>query len=69
MKASEIRKDEKGALQNRIAQMRAELETLYLQKATGGLENPKKIKEVKRDIARALTVSRERSLRESTKNE
>ncbi|OGQ37049.1 MAG: 50S ribosomal protein L29 [Deltaproteobacteria bacterium RIFCSPHIGHO2_12_FULL_43_9] len=69
MKASEIRKDEQAALQNRVADMRKELEALYLQKATGGLENPQKIKEVKRDVARVLTILREKFLQESDKNE
>lgn len=67
MKASEIRKDEKLALQNRAIEMRKQLEMLYLQKATGGLENPKKIEEVKRDIARVLTILQEKSLQESNK--
>lgn len=67
MKASEIRKDERVVLQNRAIAMRKQLETLYLQKATGGLESPKNIKEVKRDIARVLTILREKSLLESNK--
>jgi large subunit ribosomal protein L29 len=60
--ATELRKSEVNTLESRAADLRKQLETLFMQKATGGLENPKKIMEVKRDIARVLTVLKEKTL-------
>lgn len=67
MEASNLRTEESSALLAKSSDLRKQLETLFLQKATGGLENPKKIMEVKRDLARVLTVLKEKSFQESSK--
>ena len=46
-----------------VRSLREELFNLRLQQATGQLENPAVIKDVKRNIARVKTVIRERELR------
>jgi large subunit ribosomal protein L29 len=51
-------------LQNRIASARRELLNLRFQLATGQLDNTERVGQVKRDIARALTVLRDRDLYE-----
>jgi len=49
-------------LEARVKEMKAELFNLRFQLATGQLDNPKRIKEVKKDIARVQTVRREREI-------
>jgi large subunit ribosomal protein L29 len=51
-------------LQNRIASARRELLNLRFQLATGQLDNTERLGQVRRDIARALTVLRARDLYE-----
>ena len=48
-------------LQSEIRQMREQLFKLRWQAVHGQAENPRKIREVRRDIARHLTVLTERS--------
>ena len=56
MKAAEVRELDVEELQRRVAQTRRELFNLRFQHATGQLENTGQIKEVRRNIARLLTV-------------
>ncbi|MCK8061520.1 MULTISPECIES: 50S ribosomal protein L29 [unclassified Fusibacter] len=49
-------------LNNKLVDLKTELFNLRFQHATGQLDNPLKIKHVKRDIARVSTVIREREL-------
>ena len=66
MKATELRDlDDKG-LREHIATQRRELFGLRLQHATGELENTAGLRSAKRDLARALTIARERGLDLST---
>jgi large subunit ribosomal protein L29 len=62
MKASELRDlDDKG-LREHLATARRELFGLRLQHATGELENTAGLSSAKRDVARALTVARQRGI-------
>ena len=47
-------------LDARLADARQELFNLHFQSATGALENAARVREVKREIARILTVQNER---------
>ena len=60
MKAPEIRDLETEELHGRIAELKEELFNLRFQLATGQLDNHRRMREVKRDIARIRTVLRER---------
>ena len=63
MKASEIREKTKSELEKELKELKSELFKLRFQLATNQLENPMKIKEVKKSIARVKTIMRERELR------
>lgn len=65
MKASELRNLTREELQNRLKEAQRELFNLRFQIATGQLKNFNRITEVKRDIARILTVLRETELEEA----
>jgi large subunit ribosomal protein L29 len=56
VKAAEVRELDVEELQRRVAQTRRELFNLRFQHATGQLENTGQIKEVRKNIARLLTV-------------
>ncbi len=62
MKANRFRELSDQELQDRVAEYKSELFNLRFQLATGQLENPMRIKEVKRDIARVKTIIRQREL-------
>ena len=59
MKASEIRKMSAAELNEKLASLKKDLFFLRMQHATNQLDNPVKIAEVKRDIARVKTIIRE----------
>lgn len=59
MKASNLRDMTSAELSNQLIELKSELFNLRFQLATGQLENPLKIKSVKKDIARVKTVLRE----------
>ncbi|MBT9258969.1 MAG: 50S ribosomal protein L29 [Clostridiales bacterium] len=67
MKAEELRELTDEELERKIRDLKAELFNLRFQKATGQLENPMRLRDVRRDIARALTVRRERQLQAAGK--
>ena len=52
-------------LEKELGELKTELFKLKFSLATNGLDNPMKIKSVKKDIARINTVLRERELQES----
>lgn len=56
MKPAEVRELDVEELQRRVAETRRELFNLRFQHATGQLENTGQLKEVRRNIARLLTV-------------
>jgi large subunit ribosomal protein L29 len=62
MKAEEIRSLADAELVQKAKDLRVELFNLRFQLATGQLDNPQRIKAVKRDIARLLTETRVREL-------
>ena len=64
MKATEIRELSAEELAVKLTDLKKDLFNLRLQHATNQLENPTRIAEVKRDIARVNTILRERELSE-----
>ncbi len=62
MKASDIRKMSSAELETKLGELKKDLFQLRLQHATNQLENPVRIAQVKRDIARVKTVIRELEL-------
>ena len=59
MKASEIRELSNAELNEKLTTLKAELFNLRFQHAINQLENPMRMKEVKKDIARIKTVLRQ----------
>lgn len=62
MKTSEIRDLTTAEIEQQIKAHKEELFNLRFQLATGQLENPARIREVRKFIARTKTVLREREL-------
>lgn len=65
MKASEIRELTQEELQAKLKDLKAELFNLRFQLAINQLDNPMRIKAVKKDIARVQTVLRQNELNDS----
>ena len=65
MKASELREIPVEELETKLKDLKEELFNLRFQLAINQLENPTRIKAVKKDIARVSTVLREIELAES----
>ncbi len=61
-KLAEIRDLPLEHIQQRLAETKEELFNLRFQNATGQLDNYKRLRELKRDIARFKTLLREREL-------
>ena len=62
MKVSEIRDMTPDEQAEKIKSLKEELFNLRFQHATGQLENPMRLREVKRSIAQVKTIQREREL-------
>ena len=62
MKAKEIRQMTDQELDTKLLDLKNELFNLRFQLATGQLDNPMRIKVVRKDIARVKTTIREREL-------
>lgn len=62
MKIEDIRELTTAELQQKVFDLKADLMTLRFQQKSGELENGKKITEVRKSIAKCLTVLREREL-------
>ncbi len=62
MKINDFRKMEAKELDEKIAALRAQLFDLRRKKAVGQLEHGEEIRVVRKDIAKAETVKREREL-------
>lgn len=60
MKATEVRELSAEELKTKIRDLQQELFSLKYQLATGQIENPLRIRLVRRDIARAKTILKER---------
>lgn len=63
MKAKDIREMSAAELTQKLSGLKEELFNLRFQLATGQLENPMRINEVKKTIARIKTVQREQELK------
>ena len=63
MKINEIRDLTTEELQLKITELKKELFTQRFALATNNLENPMKISAIKKDIAKVLTVIREREIK------
>ncbi len=61
MKATEMRTMSVEDLQKKLDELKKELFNLRFQNAINQLDNPHKIMDVKRDIARVMTVIREKN--------
>ena len=64
MKVNVLRDLCTAELEKKVVDLKVELFNLRFQMATGQLENPMKIKEIRKDIAKAKTVLREREIKE-----
>jgi large subunit ribosomal protein L29 len=62
MKANDIRNLTSAEIEQQISGFKEELFNLRFQLATGQLDNPTRIRDVRKQIARAKTVLREREL-------
>lgn len=62
MKAKDIRKLSANELEAKLGELKEELFNLRFQLATGQLDNPMRIRAVRKDIARVKTIMREREL-------
>jgi large subunit ribosomal protein L29 len=60
MKIRELRDKSEGDLRGREKELAEQLFALRLQKVTGQLEKPAKIREAKRELARVLTLLRQK---------
>ena len=67
MKINKIREMSSPDLEKELGELKTELFKLKFSLATNGLDNPMKIKEVKKDIAKINTVLTERKIEDSKK--
>ncbi|MCI5567828.1 MAG: 50S ribosomal protein L29 [Veillonellaceae bacterium] len=63
MKVNEIRDLSAEELSSKLDELKQELFNLRFQHATGQLDNPMRIKDVKKSIARIKTVQRENEMK------
>ena len=64
MKINELRELSDEELKNKISECKAELFNLRFSQATGNLEKPSRINELRKLVARMKTILRERELKE-----
>jgi large subunit ribosomal protein L29 len=64
LKPGDIRDLPLDDIERQLAETRQELFNLRFQNATGELDNYMRLKELRRDVARILTIIRERELAE-----
>ena len=69
MKSSEINEMSPEEMLRKISDLKEELFNLRFQHEIGQLENPQKMKQVKRDIARIYTIKRETEVKNKTAEE
>ena len=67
MKINKIREMSSPEIEKELGELKSELFKLGFSLATNGLDNPMKIKEVRKDIAKINTVLTERKLSEENK--
>ncbi len=69
MKSSEINEMSLEEMLHKISDLKEELFNLRFQHEIGQLENPQKMKQIKRDIARIYTIRREVDVKNKTAEE
>ncbi|MDO4395026.1 MAG: 50S ribosomal protein L29 [Mycoplasmatota bacterium] len=62
MKANDIRKLSTEEINKKITESKQELFNLRMKQATGSLENPSRIRELRKTVARLKTILREREI-------
>ncbi|TCO75007.1 50S ribosomal protein L29 [Marinisporobacter balticus] len=65
MKANKLHDMTVQELNSKLMELKSELFNLRFQLATGQLENPMKVKSVRKDIARTKTILREKELKKN----
>ena len=65
MKTTDLRVQTDDQLSTQLQQLKREQFNLRFQAATGQLSKPSRVREVRRDIARILTLQAERAAKES----
>ncbi len=63
MKANKVRDMSVNELEQKLVELKGELFNLRFQMATGQLENPMRVRDVKKSIARIKTILREKELK------
>jgi large subunit ribosomal protein L29 len=61
MKIATVREQDVGGLKEQLADLKKEQFNLRFQQATGQLEKVSRVREVRRDIARVLTVLKQKT--------
>lgn len=69
MKIKELRELSNKELEGKIRESKKELFNLRMKQSTGTLENPSKMRELRKDVARMKTIMRERELKEENHGE
>jgi large subunit ribosomal protein L29 len=69
MKASEIRDLNPEEMRQKVSDLKEELFNLRFQHEIGQLENPQRMKQMKRDIARLKTILQEVTLNQNKEGE
>ncbi|MBB6216825.1 large subunit ribosomal protein L29 [Anaerosolibacter carboniphilus] len=64
MKANKLRDMTVQELNHKLTELKGELFNLRFQLATGQLENPMQVKNVRKDIARIQTILREKEIKQ-----
>ncbi len=67
MKAQQLREQSPEELRKTLSDLEEQLFKLRFQKSTGQIDNPIKIREVRKDIARVLTILNERKIEEGAR--
>lgn len=68
MKVKELRNLKDEELTKKITEAKKELFDLRLKQATGNLDKPSKVHELRKDVARMKTILRERELNKGGEN-
>lgn len=65
MKATDLRELTQAELAMKLSELKSELFNLRFQHATNQLDNPLKINQAKKDIARVKTILRQKELKDA----
>jgi large subunit ribosomal protein L29 len=65
MKNNKLKEMSSPELEKELGELKSELFKLRFSLATNGLDNPLRVKEVRKDIARIKTILRERELKDN----